>query len=41
MSGGQVLKQTVDMFHEPREMIEENDCQNELLELEETVPSAE
>ena len=29
---GRGLKWTVDMFHKPREMVEENDCQNELVE---------
>ena len=29
---GHGLKWTVDMFHEPREMVEENDCRNELVE---------
>lgn len=29
---GHGLKRTVDMFREPREMVEENDCQNELVE---------
>ena len=41
MSAGQVLKRTIDMFCEPQEMIEENYCRNELLELEEMVLSAE
>ena len=34
MSVGQVLKWMVDMFHEPREMVEENDRQNELIDPE-------
>ena len=41
MSAGRVLKWTIDMFHEPWEMIEENDRWYELLELEEMVLSAE
>ena len=41
MSAGQALKQTVDMFCEPREMIEENNHRNELFKLEEMVPLAE
>ena len=31
---GHGLKRTVDMFHEPRETVEENDRRNELVEPE-------
>lgn len=34
MSIGRTLKRTVDMFREPRDMVEENDRRNELFELE-------
>lgn len=34
MSVGRVLKRTVDMFREPREMVEENDRRNEMVDPE-------
>ena len=37
---GQGLKQTVDMFHALREMVEENDWQNELIGFDDTESSS-